>query len=81
VVYFPEALVTHYKGRSTRKVSGFMTREFYRSMALFYRKYYAVRAPVFLNAAVYGAIWLLGHLALLKHAITPVSRRTVGSAD
>jgi hypothetical protein len=81
IVYYPAAHIIHYKGRATRKVSSRMIREFYRSMALFHQKHYASKTPVLLNWGIWSAVWVLARLKLLKNALTPAEKRTVGSAD
>lgn len=80
VVYYPEVRLIHHKGRSTRKSSQRMTREFYRSMALFHQKHFAASTPRPVNVAVQLAVRLGCGLALARNALRPPARRTVGSA-
>ena len=80
VVYNPEVRLIHHKGRSTRKSTDRMTREFYRSMALFHQKHFAQTTPPPINLAVSLAVRLALALALARNALRPPARRTVGSA-
>lgn len=56
VVYYPEAVVTHKKGASSRQSRLAANREFHRSMALFHQKHFASRMPGWANAAIRTAI-------------------------
>lgn len=80
VVYYPAVRILHHKGRSTRKVSQRMIREFYRSMDLFHRKHFAPRSPFLVNLGVRLAVRLGCAVALARNALRPPNRRTVGSA-
>ena len=80
VVYYPEARLIHHKGRSTRKSTERMIREFYRSMDLFHQKHFAASSPPPVNLAVRLAVRLGCALALARNAARPPERRTVGSA-
>lgn len=81
LVYYPVATVLHFKGLSTRKRSRRMIREFYRSMIMFHRKYYEDSLPGAVNALIYGAVWTICGMRLLKDQMTPQDRRSVGSAS
>lgn len=81
IVYYPAARILHLKGRATRKVSGHMIREFYRSMALFHQKHYADTTPAPVTWTIMAGVWLLSRLKLLKNALTPPEKRAVGSGD
>jgi GT2 family glycosyltransferase len=80
VVYYPGVRLIHHKGRSTRKSSERMIREFYRSMDLFHRKHFAATTPAPVNLAVGIAVRLGCAAALARNALRPRERRTVGSA-
>lgn len=74
VVYYPEAVVVHEKGTSSRQARLLANREFHRSMALFHRKHFAARTPAWLNTLILSAIavrraWLeLGlRIGLVRH--------------
>ena len=56
VVYYPEAVVTHRKGASSRQSRLVANREFHRSMALFHQKHFAPGLPGWANAAIRAAI-------------------------
>lgn len=56
VVYYPEAVVTHKKGASSRQARLAANREFHRSMALFHQKHFASGMPGWANAAIRTAI-------------------------
>jgi hypothetical protein len=72
--------VLHHKGRSTRKSTERMVREFYRSMDLFHQKHFASSTPAPVNLAVRLAVRLGCGLALTRNALRPADQRTVGSA-
>jgi GT2 family glycosyltransferase len=80
VVYEPSVRVLHHKGRSTRKSTERMVREFYRSMDLFHQKHFASSTPAPVNLAVRLAVRLGCGLALTRNALRPADQRTVGSA-
>jgi len=60
VVYEPAVLVLHAKGSSSRSRRPRTRYEFFRSMALFYRKHQAPSNTPLVNLAVYAAIFVLG---------------------
>jgi GT2 family glycosyltransferase len=80
VVYWPEAIVKHLKGTSTRKVPERMINVFYDAMLVFHRKHYAQRYPAPFNWAVYAAIELVRRYKLLRARLAPPDKRVVGSA-
>ena len=80
VVYAPSVSVLHHKGRSTRKATSQMTREFYRSMLLFHDKHFAPRSPALVNFGIHAAVHLGYLLALARQALQTPERRAVGSA-
>ena len=79
VVYWPEAVVRHLKGTSTRKAPERMIRTFYDAMIVFHRKHYAPRYPAPFNWAVYAAIHLVCQYKLLRARLAPPDKRVVGS--
>ena len=80
VVYWPEAVVYHLKGTSTRKAPERMIRVFYDAMILFHRKHYAARYPAPFNWLVYAAIESVRQYKLLRARLSPPEKRVVGSA-
>jgi len=58
VVYYPEAVVVHHKGASSRQTRLAANREFHRSMALFHQKHFASGMPGWANAGILAAIGL-----------------------
>jgi GT2 family glycosyltransferase len=80
VVYAPSVSVLHHKGRSTRKATARMTREFYRSMLLFHDKHFAATSPALVNVGIHSAVRLGYLIALARQALQPPERRAVGSA-
>jgi GT2 family glycosyltransferase len=60
VVYYPEAVVVHHKGASSRQASLRANREFHRAMALFHRKHFSATTPAWANWAILGAVALRG---------------------
>ena len=77
VVYYPEAVVVHHKGASSRRASRAANREFHRAMALFHRKHFAAATPFWANWAILGAIALRG--TALDLALRLGLTRRVGS--
>jgi GT2 family glycosyltransferase len=80
VIYWPEVIVKHLKGTSTRKVPERMIRVFYDAMIVFHRKHYAQRYPALFNWGVYAAIELVRQYKLLRARLAPPDKRVVGSA-
>jgi N-acetylglucosaminyl-diphospho-decaprenol L-rhamnosyltransferase len=80
VVYWPEVVVKHLKGTSTRKVPERMIQVFYDAMILFHRKHYAARYPAPFNWLVYSGIELVRNYKLLRARLSPPDKRVVGSA-
>lgn len=80
VVYWPEAVVYHLKGTSTRKAPERMIRVFYDAMIHFHRKHYAARYPAPFNWLVYAAIESVRQYKLLRARLSPPEKRVVGSA-
>ena len=77
VVYYPEAVVVHHKGASSRRASRAANREFHRAMALFHRKHFAPTTPFWANWAILGAIAARG--TALDLALRLGLTRRVGS--
>jgi GT2 family glycosyltransferase len=77
VVYYPEAVVIHHKGASSRQTRLAANREFHRSMALFHRKHFASGMPGWANAGILAAIGL--RQALVDLALRAGIIRHVGS--
>jgi GT2 family glycosyltransferase len=77
VVYYPEAVVTHQKGASSRQARLAANREFHRSMALFHQKHFAPGMPGWANAAIRAAIAARG--TALDLALRAGLRSHVGS--
>jgi len=74
VVYYPDAVVTHRKGASSRQARLRANREFHRSMVLFHDKHFAATTPGWANLLIRSAIaargtafdWAL-RLGLIRH--------------
>jgi GT2 family glycosyltransferase len=66
VVYFPEAVVVHAKGRSSDKDPNRMIREFHKSMYRFFRKHYAPSSSIVTRGFVPLALFLRASL-LIAH--------------
>lgn len=71
VVYYPEIMVLHHKGESSRRYRNRATIEFYRSMLLFYRKHYASSTFFLLDWLIVAAIYLRGALAYVQAMLIP----------
>jgi N-acetylglucosaminyl-diphospho-decaprenol L-rhamnosyltransferase len=80
VWYNAAVTVLHYKGQSSRQRSTFSNIEFYRTMRLFHDKHYKDHTFFLVNWLIYGAIGLMGGLALVRDRLRPASRRGVASA-
>jgi len=77
VFYNPAVKVIHYKGESSRQRSYAMIVQFYRSMAIFYRKHYAPRTFFAVNWLVQGGIAARGAFALAQNFFRPADRKRV----
>ncbi|HLI47640.1 MAG TPA: glycosyltransferase family 2 protein [Chthonomonas sp.] len=66
VVYFPEAVIYHYIGKSSDKVPTRMTYEFHRSQYLFYKKHYQASTPIWLRPLIPIGITLRAIGTMLK---------------
>lgn len=64
--YFPLAVITHYKGRSTSLFALKSTIEFYRSMYLFHLKHYFNNSNFLLNILIIAGIAFLFLLRVVK---------------
>jgi N-acetylglucosaminyl-diphospho-decaprenol L-rhamnosyltransferase len=69
VMYWPQAVVTHYNGQSSRQRSSAMIREFHRSMWIFFQKNYRHTTPAPLAALIYAGIELRATALLLANAV------------
>ncbi len=65
--YFPLTTITHFKGESTKKNSANYTRQFYNSMKIFVKKYYAHQK--FISAMLVCAIGFAQFFSNLKRII------------
>ncbi len=79
VVYWPETIVKHLKGTSTRKRPERMINAFYDAMNVFHHKHYESRYPALFNGLVYAAIGLVRQYKLLRARLSPPEKRVVGS--
>ncbi|CEK12662.1 glycosyltransferase family 2 protein [Chthonomonas calidirosea] len=66
VVYFPEAVIYHYIGKSSDKVPTRMTYEFHRSQYIFYKKHYRASTPIWLRPLIPVGIMLRALGTMLK---------------
>jgi hypothetical protein len=64
ILYYPEAIVTHLKGQSSKKKRTKIIYEFHRAMYLFYKKHYKEKYPIYVTALVYMGIGLRFMLSL-----------------
>jgi len=68
VYYLPESEIIHYGGRGgSRRQSYRNIFEFYRSMAIFYKKHYSKNNFFLLNYVVYAGIWLKCGIELTRN--------------
>jgi len=75
--YYPQVVVQHLKGQSSKARSLRCTYEFFRAMHLFYRKHYAPASHPATNAAVTAGIVGIGALSLLLDRLRPPALRRV----
>lgn len=78
--YYPEVVVLHYKGRSSRQRSTASILAFYDAMHRFHSKHYKQQTPPPVNWLIETGIWLLCGVALLRNALRPADRKGVASA-
>ena len=67
IVYYPQAVITHYKKASFAKRKEKTIIEFYRSMEIFYHKHYKDKYSALTTLITYGGIRLQLWMALLKN--------------
>ena len=77
VLYYPEVVVLHHKGASSRRHSQRATFEFYRAMYIFYRKHYAASTNLLLGLLIMSAIAVKCAFALAANHIRPPEARRV----
>ena len=58
IIYFPKAVITHYKGGSSKKKKTKLIYEFHRSMWLFFKKHYRKDSGIIVTVLVYLGILL-----------------------
>jgi GT2 family glycosyltransferase len=75
--YYPQVVVQHLKGQSSKARSLRCTYEFFRAMHLFYRQHYAPAASPAMNAVVTAGIAGIGALSLLVDRLRPPALRRV----
>jgi N-acetylglucosaminyl-diphospho-decaprenol L-rhamnosyltransferase len=78
--YNAAVTVLHYKGSSSKQVSGQSIYHFYDAMRIFHRKHYRQSLPQPLNVAIEGAIWALCRVMLVRNALRKPEQRGVASA-
>lgn len=78
--YYPEVVVLHYKGQSSRQHSTSSIIAFYDAMRRFHTKHYKRQTAPPVNWLIEGGIWLLCGIALLRNALRPADRKGVASA-
>jgi GT2 family glycosyltransferase len=75
--YYPQVMVQHLKGQSSKARSLRCTYEFFRAMHIFYGKHYAAEAGPATNALVSAGIVALGAVSLLADRLRPPALRRV----
>ncbi|MGL4362799.1 MAG: glycosyltransferase family 2 protein [Cellulosilyticaceae bacterium] len=71
VMYYSEAMITHYKGGSSKKKRKKIIYDFHNAMWLFYKKHYKEKNNVFTNVAVVMGIAFKYSIACLINAFKP----------
>jgi GT2 family glycosyltransferase len=70
IFYLPEAEIVHYGGRGGSRLRSFRNIiEFHRSMAVFYKKHYAVGSLFAVNWSIYAAVWLKCSLEIMRNLL------------
>ncbi len=69
--YYPAVQVMHYKRESSKR-SRRARLEFYRAMAIFYRKHYARTTPLWLHLLVLSGIGLRGGVEMIRELLRPL---------
>jgi len=80
IVYYPQVIVKHHKGTSTRQTPDTMIRAFYGAMKLFHDKHFASHHSVITNMIIYGTINFICQYKLFRNSMKPSHKRVVGSA-
>lgn len=80
IYYNPAVTVTHVKRASSRR-SPKAQIEFYRAMAIFYRKFYAARTPLWLHGLVMIAIYSRWRLIQLKYHLLDLMKAEASLED
>lgn len=65
IVYYPKAMVKHYKYGSSQSIPFFIIRQAHEAMRIFYRKHYSTQHNFLLNALVYFGISIRMYLVML----------------
>jgi N-acetylglucosaminyl-diphospho-decaprenol L-rhamnosyltransferase len=78
VVYYPQAVVQHYKRAASTRRAMPSIRAFYGAMRVFHRKHYARRTVAPVNVLIEAAIYLKESWALATNMLRPPARRRVG---
>jgi GT2 family glycosyltransferase len=80
IVYYPQVIIKHHKGTSTRQTPDAMIRAFYGAMKLFHAKHFASQHSVITNMMIYGTINFICQYKLFRNSMKPSHKRVVGSA-
>jgi GT2 family glycosyltransferase len=78
--YYPEVVVLHYKGQSSRQRSAPSILAFYDAMRRFHAKHYKQSTPAPLNWLIEAGITVLCGMELVRNALRPADRKGVASA-
>jgi GT2 family glycosyltransferase len=80
VIYYPEVVIKHLKGTTTRKRAERMIAAFYDAMILFHRKHYSNRYHRIINWLIYLTIKIISKYKLIYAHFQSIDKRVVGSA-
>jgi GT2 family glycosyltransferase len=75
--YFPEAIIIHYKGESTKKGSLNYVLVFYNAMIIFARKHFSTRNARYYSFVINLAIYLRASMAVARRFVKKIYRQVV----
>ncbi|MDF1571830.1 MAG: glycosyltransferase [Bacteroidales bacterium] len=75
--YFPEAIIIHYKGESTKKGSLNYVLVFYNAMIIFARKHFSTRNARYYTLVINLAIYLRASMAVTRRFVKKIYRQVV----
>lgn len=83
IMYYPEAMIIHYKGGSSKKRRTKVIYDFHNAMWIFYQKHYRDVYNLAVTGLVWGGIWSKYTLEIAKNALksTPATQETSSNQE